>query len=175
MSDMEQSFPVAIVIAVALTACATDLTLRRIPNVLTFGTALAALVYGAVNGGGSGLEVTIAGWCAGALIFMPFFLLGGMGAGDVKLLAAIGAWIGIPAVLWAAIYTSIAGGAVAIVVALMRGYLRTAVSNIGFMTRYWMTVGPRPVAGLTLDSNSSIRLPYAIAIFIGTVMTLWLR
>lgn len=172
---MEQSIPVAIVIAVALTACATDLTLRRIPNVLTFGAALAALVYGAIDSGTSGLIAAMAGWCAGALIFMPFFLLGGMGAGDVKLLAAIGAWIGIPEVLWAAIYTSIAGGAVAVVVALTRGYLRTAVSNIGMMMRYWMTVGLRPVSGVTLESNTSIRLPYAFAIFIGTVMTLWLR
>lgn len=172
---MEQLFPAFIVVAVALTACATDLTLRRIPNVLTCGAALAAVLYGGITGGSSGVISAVAGWCGGALIFMPFFLLGGMGAGDVKLLAAIGAWIGIPDVLWAAIYTSIAGGAVAIVVALARGYLRTAVSNIGMMTRYWMTVGPRPVAGLTLESSTSNRLPYAFAIFIGTAMTLWLR
>jgi prepilin peptidase CpaA len=172
---MTQLLPVFIVIAVALTACATDLTRHRIPNALTFGAALAALLYGGLVAGGSGVMTAIGGWCAGAAVFMPFFLLGGMGAGDVKLLAAIGAWIGVPDVLWAAVYTSIAGGVAAVVVALARGYLRTAFSNIGMMARYWMTVGPRPVAGLTLDSSTSIRLPYAFAIFIGTAVTLWLR
>lgn len=172
---MEHAFPTVIVLAVALVACATDVTTRRIPNVLTFGAALAGLAYGAINSGPAGLLAAIGGWVAGALIFMPFFLLGGMGAGDVKLLAAIGSWIGVPDVLWAAIYTSIAGGVLAVIVSLARGYLGTALSNIRKMVAYWMTVGPRPYAGLTLESGTAVRLPYAVPILIGTVIALWLR
>lgn len=172
---MDYSFATEIVIVVGLIACATDLALRRIPNVLTFGAAIAALVYGAVHGGEAGLVAAVGGWIAGVLIFLPLFVLGGMGAGDVKLLAAIGAWLGLPAVFWIAIYTSIAGGAIAIAVALARGYLRTAVGNIAMMFRYWSVAGPRPVAGLTLDTPTAVRLPYALPIFIGTVIALWLR
>ena|SRR5690348_8437098 len=172
---MEHTFPAIVIIAVASVACVTDVTTRRIPNLLTFGAALAGLAYGVIDGGSAGLFAAIAGWVAGAVIFMPFFLLGGMGAGDVKLLAAIGTWIGVPDVLWAAIYTSIAGGVLAVIVSLARGYLGTALSNIRKMLAYWMTVGPRPYAGVTLESGTAVRLPYAIPIFIGVVITLWLR
>ena len=81
-------------LTIASLACVTDLRTRRIPNVLTFGAALAGLLYQFVSGGIDGLGHAALGWLVGAVIFILPFALGGLGGGDVKLLAALGAWLG---------------------------------------------------------------------------------
>src|SRR5687767_15118310 len=81
-------------ICIAVIAAAWDLATRRIPNILTFGAALAGLAAHAYSGGWSGVGTSLAGWLVGVAFFFPLFMLRGMGAGDVKLLAAIGAWLG---------------------------------------------------------------------------------
>jgi prepilin peptidase CpaA len=98
-----------------------------------------------------------------------------MGAGDVKLLAALGAWVGPREAFWLAIYTSLAGGVMGIVVALARGYLRTAFRNIWTMLVSWFLTGPRPVPSMTLADSKSPRLAYAIPMFVGTMVLIWLR
>jgi len=165
----------AAILGVALIACVTDIKARRIPNVLTLGAAATALVYHTVLGGVDGFQAASLGWLAGAAAFMPFFLLGGMGAGDVKLLAALGAWMGPAGAMWVALYASLAGGAIAIVVALGSGYLRAALANVRGLITFWVLVGPRPMPGMTLERGTGPRLAYAVPIFVGTVVTLWLR
>ncbi len=97
-------------IVVAAFACVTDLRTRKIPNVLTFGGAVAALVTHGVTNGFAGIGFSAAGWAVGLALFFPLFLLRGMGAGDVKLLAALGAWVGPGAAVWLALWSAIAGG-----------------------------------------------------------------
>src|SRR6185436_20859653 len=94
-----------VVLSVAMVACVTDIRSRRIPNVLTFGAAVAAVLFPGATAGTSGLLVALGGWVVGLLLFLPFFALGGMGGGDVKLLAALGAWIGPRDAFMLAIYT----------------------------------------------------------------------
>ena len=107
---------------------------------------------------------------------MPLFLLGGMGAGDVKLLAALGAWLGPAGAFWLAIYASIAGGVMALAVSMRHGYLKTAFGNLAALSRFWFYFGVRPMPGLTLDQPASTpRLAYALPMFVGTVVTLWLQ
>jgi len=146
---------------------------RRIPNALTFGAALAALAYAGVHGGWSGLGTAAAGWFAGAALFFPFFALGGMGAGDVKLLAGLGAWLGPVDSLWVAMFAAMTGGVLGLVVALARGYLSTAFSNVWLMLMHWRVAGLSRVPGVTLNDSKSPRLAYAIPIAIGLVCTLW--
>jgi prepilin peptidase CpaA len=126
-------------------------------------------------GGPSGLGIAAAGWLAGAALFFPFFALGGMGAGDVKLLAALAAWLGPAESVWLAMFAAAAGGVLGLVVALARGYLRAAVSNLWLMLMHWRTQGIGPVPGVTLKDSKSPRLAYAIPITIGVVCTLWRR
>ncbi|HEV8396593.1 MAG TPA: A24 family peptidase [Vicinamibacterales bacterium] len=165
----------AAVLIVGAAACATDLHSRRIPNWLTFGaTALALAVHVAVDGR-AGAQVAMGGWVTGLFLFMPLFLLGGMGAGDVKLLAALGAWLGAPDTVWLAIYASMAGGVIAAVLALRSGYLRTALQNIGGLARFWWLFGVRPMPAMTLEQGSAPRLAYAVPMFLGTLVTLWLH
>ena len=162
-------------IAVAALACLTDLRTRRIPNWLTFGAAAVALAFHAWQGGVSGLLTSAGGWALGVALFLPFFVLRGLGGGDVKLLAALGAWLGPKTVMFVALYSSLAGGVLAILLAAMSGYLGTAPANLKFMVTLWWTTGPRPVEGLTLNSAAAPKLAYALPIFTGLVVTLWLR
>jgi len=118
---------------------------------------------------------SLAGLAVGLALFLPFFLLGGMGAGDVKLLAALGAWLGPGQVFWLAIYASLFGGVLAVVVAVGRGYLTNALQNIGSLFGYWRVAGLRPLPALTLENRAAPRLAYAVPIFLGTAVTLWLR
>ena len=84
----------SVTIVLVVIAAGWDLATRRIPNVLTFGAALAGFFVHGYIAGWSGAESSLAGWAVGVLFFFPMFALGGMGAGDVKLLAAVGAWLG---------------------------------------------------------------------------------
>ena len=102
---------------------------------------------------GRALSLRPPGWAVGAALFLPLFALGGMGAGDVKLLAAIGAWLGPTGALWTGLYGALAGGIMAVVVALARGYASTAMRNLGMLLRTWIITGVQPVDGLTLDND----------------------
>jgi len=168
-------FRAAVVLTIASLAVISDVRGGRISNRLTFGGAIAALAYALFDGGLPGLGTAAAGWLAGAALFFPFFALGGMGAGDVKLLAALGAWLGPMESVWLAMYAAAAGGAVGLIVAVARGYLKTALSNLFLMAMHWRTQGVEPVPGFTLKDTNSPRLAYAIPITIGVVCTLWYR
>ena len=164
-----------VVLGVAMMACVTDIRSRRIPNILTVSAAVAAIGFHVATAGTSGLFFALSGWVVGLLLFLPFFALGGMGGGDVKLLAALGAWVGPGDVFALAVYASIAGGVLGLAVALSRNYLGTALRNIWTMLVSWWLMGPRPVPSMTLADSKAPRLAYAIPMMIGTVVTLWRR
>jgi prepilin peptidase CpaA len=163
------------VIGVALVACVCDVRTRRIPNVLTFGTAIAALAYALFEHGLSGFGWSAAGWLVAVAVFFPFFALGGMGAGDVKLLGALGAWFGALDALHLALYTALAGGLTGALVSYARGHLSTAFWNLWLLLAFWRNAGLRPHPDLTIRTTRGPKLAYAIPIAIGAVTTLWLR
>jgi prepilin peptidase CpaA len=167
--------PHAIALLLGGLACVFDLRTRRIPNPLTFGGAALALGFAVATHGLGGLVTGLEGWAVGFALFVPMFLLGGMGAGDVKLLACLGAWVGPQAALWMGLYAMIAGGVMGIGVALATNYARTAVSNIWMLLQYWRVMGVRPLPELTLERSRGPRLPYAIPIAAGAVAAIWMR
>jgi prepilin peptidase CpaA len=156
-------------------ACISDLRTRRIPNALTMSGAGAALLFHLVTAGWSAAGSSLAGFFVGAILFFPMFALRGMGAGDVKLLAAVGAWLGPGQIAIVALATSIAGGVLAVVVALAYGYLSRALSNLYLLLMHWRVAGVRPLPAVTLEETRGPRLAYAFPIAIGTVVTLWLK
>lgn len=162
-------------IVIAVIAAVWDLKTRRIPNVLTFGAALAAIVVHLWLQGPAGAGWAVAGWLVGVAFFLPFFALGGMGAGDVKLLGALGAWLGPGPVVWVALFSLIAGGIIGLAVALGCGYLTQAFANILWMFQFWRAEGPRPVPEVTLATHRGPRLAYAVPVFTGLMVTLWLQ
>jgi len=164
----------SIAIVVATTAVVWDLSTRRIPNVITFGAALLALIVHGYLGGWSAIGLSLAGWAVGVAFFFPLFALGGMGAGDVKLLGALGAWLGPITVIWVALFAGIAGGVMGVVVAGFSGYLREALRNVWGLLLYWRVAGVQPMPELTLSAPSRApRLAYAVPVLAGLMVTIW--
>ena len=153
-----------IVIAVVLTAAATDLQRRRIPNWLTFGAWLLALpVQMMVHGPAAGASMWALGWLTGFGIFLPVYLLRGMAAGDVKLMAAVGAWLGAHLAMWIALTCFLIGGAWALLLVIVSGKARQLVRNLGGIA-------------LTGQGGPSVgSLPYGVAIAAGTLTMLFAR
>lgn len=160
-------------LAVGCAACFTDVRSRRIPNALTFGAAAAAVIFHTLAPQGTGLVSALTGWFVGALIMFVPFALRGLGGGDVKLIAALGAWLGPANAVWLALYAGIAGFVMSVVVAAYHGYLRTALRNIWFLLQHWAVNGIRPLEEVSLEGSSGPRLAYALPIFAGLVLATW--
>jgi prepilin peptidase CpaA len=165
----------AIVVAVGLAACVTDLRSKRIPNALTFGAAGAALIYAAATAGWAGLGNAVLGWLIGAVALIVPFALRGLGGGDVKLVAALGAWLGPIGAIWVVLYAGVAGGVMAILVAVGTGYFKQALKNVLLLLATWRVSGLRAVSEISLEGSTGPRLAYALPIFAGLVATLWLH
>lgn len=163
------------VFTITLIAAVTDLRCRRIPNALTFTGALLGFLYSSSAQGGAGALASVEGWALGLALWLPFYALGGMGAGDVKLLACVGAWMGPAGVVRVAIYASLAGGALALLVAFRYRYLRRALENIWVLLVSWSAAGIRPIDALTLETSKGPRLAYAIPTLAGILVAIYVR
>ena len=155
------------VLAAALAiAVVVDVRTRRIPNWLT--GALAAAGFGMAFGGGVVTPAQAAlGLLAGLVLMMPGHLIGATGAGDVKLMAAVGAVVGPGLALRAFVFTAVVGGVFAVAVAMRRG--RLAETVYGTTQLVTAPVSSRPAITSTDRAN---RFAYGPAIAIGTLLSL---
>ena len=151
--------------AVVAIACATDIRARRIPNVLTFSTVAVGLVLNSVLFGLDGLRDSASGLGLGLAMLLPLFVLRWMGAGDVKLMAAIGALKGPEFVFYACLWAAVFGGAIALV-----GLLRSRRLGLALAHLYYSRLTPQ--AGGSFMA-AAWRMPYAPAIGLGTLLTLY--
>lgn len=162
---------------VAFGATWFDLRERRLPNALTVGAFATAMVLRIPLG----LEALSAGFLGALLAFglaLPFFLVGGLGGGDVKLLTAVGAFLG-PRNLWFALLVmALVGGVMAVfVIARHRAFgqtaanLRSIVSTVG-RGAFTGWKGEGSEAAVTLDTPGVLTVPYGVAIAVGA-LTSW--
>lgn len=153
----------------------SDVKTGRIPNELVFSGMAVALIYYALNPvRDTGLLWSLQGLGAGLALLLPFYLLRIMGAGDVKLMAMTGAFLGFPDTLWALLATFVAGGVLSIVFALRNGSLRRLVANLARMAHGAALGGG--LRATAADSRMSVgTLPYGVAIAGGTIGYLVLR
>lgn len=165
---------VVLAVLTAAAACVIDVRVRRIPNVLTFGATAVALALRLALGGPTALLDGAAGWLVGLVLLLPFFVLRGLGGGDVKLLAAFGACLGPGVAFWAGMYGMIAGGLFALALALGHGALGRALGNVSLLLTHWRVAGVGPVSGMTLEDSRSLRLAYALPLTCGLLVALWL-
>ena len=157
----------------AAVACVIDVRSARIPNVLTVASLTAAVAAHIFAPAGQGPGAAAGGALTGLAMFFPLFALGGLGGGDVKLMAALGAWLGWRQAVWLALYTAIAGGVLALVWSVAHGYLRQAFANLRALGAFWLVAGVRPLPALSLADGRGPRLPYAVPILAGLVVTIW--
>ena len=179
---------VGLLIALLVIAAWSDLKARRIPNWLVLSGILAGLIANGLLPAGLGLNNTFVpggiGWVAalqgiglGLAALLPLYLLKAMGAGDVKLMGMVGAFLGPVHVQGAILFTLLAGGLIALMLALRFGILRRLLQNIKFILMggmVKMSAGQLPVMD---DLPLSVgKLPYGVAIAIGTFSWLvWQR
>lgn len=156
-------------VVVVLLASLTDLRDRRIPNWLVLPFLVTGLLLSTVRHGWSGLGQSLLGIMAAALVMGLFCYLGGMGMGDLKLCAAIGAWVGPSQLLMALVMTGLAGGVMALCWAVAGGFLLETLRGTGDILSGLGKRGLKPHPDLVLDNPLTRRMPYAPAIAIGTI------
>jgi prepilin peptidase CpaA len=156
-------------LALAASGAVTDIGSRKIPNWLTYGGLLAAIPARFFALGWPGLTTSLIGVIAGGGIFFVLFLLGGMGGGDVKLMAAVGAWAGAEQTVVILIATAIAGGIIGLAYMIFHGKVLRTLANTFELLRHHLTSGLRPHPELNIQEPGTLRIPYALAIAIGTL------
>jgi prepilin peptidase CpaA len=157
-------------IAVSI-ATVWDIRSRRIPNWLVLPFGLAGIAASAVTHGWSGFGQSLLGILLASFLLGGLYWLGGMGMGDVKLCAAIGAWIGPQQLLMALVVMGIVGGLMALIWAACGGFLGHSLSGASDLLFGAGKRGFRPHATLVLSNPSTRKMPYAPAIAIGTVFS----
>lgn len=156
---------VAIVVAGSGTGAVIDLCVRRVPNTLTMSLAAVGVALAAAGLGRGGVGTALAGCLVGLVLMLPGYLLGGTGAGDVKLLAAIGTVLGPVGVLWAFLYMAVAGGVIALLVAAARGRARRTLEKV----KCFVLSRGANVSEIE-DPQADNRFAYAPAIAIGAAL-----
>jgi prepilin peptidase CpaA len=167
---MMYAFSTTLLLVLVVLAAVSDIRTRRIPNVLTVCALFVALALRSFLGGGA-LVDGLQGAGLAMLLMLPLFALGGVGGGDLKLLVAVGAFLGPRDLLVALLVTAVAGGVLALGETIRRGVVLPSLLNTAGLARYFFTFGhsgSRP----TLAAEGSVSVPYGIAIAIGS-LTAW--
>ena len=153
----------------SLVATVVDIRTRRIPNDLTATMAGLGLGLAATGISGVPLWASIAGFAVGLALMLPGHLLGATGAGDVKLMGAVGAIVGPATVVSAFLFTAVAGGVLAVVVAARRRRLKATLAGTGRLLS-----GPGEVREEIRSATAASRFAYGPAIAVGSVLAaLW--
>ncbi|KKM11859.1 hypothetical protein SY88_06670 [Clostridiales bacterium PH28_bin88] len=167
-------------VAVGLTVlvCSvTDLKERRIYNAVVYPSLLAAVVWGVFSNGWDGLAVTGGGALLGAaLLFLPF-IAGGMGAGDVKMMAVVGAWKGALFTAEAVLLGALVGGVLAVLAAARARRLVELGRNvlISLVTLLYFQGKLNPFARISENRGCVLTIPYGVALAMGTVLAWFWR
>ncbi len=159
-------------VGILVVASVTDWQHRKIFNWLTFPAILVGFALSAAMGGLNGLLSSVVAFLIGAVVIgIGWLFTEGMGAGDVKLMAAIGAWLGWPAIMAALLYSTLIGGIASIVAAAAAGNLIKLFRNTYEYFFHLFTPGMKPI--LNKENSAAAPLPYGISIAVGTALSLF--
>ena len=163
--SMEQMFPVILLLGLLGIAVASDLLRHRIPNFLVVLGLVLGLAGQAYKGGISGLSDGALGMLIGFGMFLPLYVLGGMAAGDVKLMAMVGSFMTPHFALWTAFFSLIAGGLCGLLLVLVRGQVQQTLGRYC----YWLMLRARAYLAPATDEVAGKPFPYSVAILLGTL------
>ena len=162
-----------VLMGLLLIAAVSDAKTGRIPNWLVFSGALYALLYNGfvpLHPRDNGMLFALGGLTVGLAALLPAYLFRVMGAGDVKLMAMVGAFLGTWTTVAAVLATLIAGGVFAVGLAIRSGGFVRMLRNVTMMLRGTMLTLATGVGGLTVhDGPSAGKMPYGVAIAAGTI------
>ncbi len=170
-----ENWPVWFVTITLIVAAVIDGLKLKVPNWITFPMILSGWVYSATlspYAGWEGLMYSLVGTVVGLALLLPLYAIGGMGAGDVKLLAGVGAWVWGTVTLYAFAMSAVVGGIIAVVMVL---YKRVWFKH---QSQFWMICNeilsvkdPEKLAAIAAERKPTMMLlPYGIPIAIGTIV-----
>jgi prepilin peptidase CpaA len=122
--------PITVVAAVGLVAAIIDVRMYKVHNLLTIPLAVSGLLFHAITGGVAGLGFSLVGLLIGFASLIVFYALGGVGAGDVKLMTGVGAWLGGWLTINVIVMAGIAAGLYSLVLILSCGGVRHVITNL---------------------------------------------
>lgn len=169
---MPHALQTSLLVALIVTAVGTDLRYRRIPNALT----LTGVAFGLGTRAFMGGEPFLSGLAGAAIalgLCIPLVLAGGLGGGDAKLLAAVGAFIGLEGLPVALAVTAIAGGVMAIAAAIREGALRKTLARTVDLAGAALGRSPKERVR-TLATPGALAIPYGVAIGMGALAGWWM-
>ena len=132
------NWPIKLVSAILILAAWIDGKELKVPNWITFPMVLSCLVYSATIG--DGISAGLLGICCGLLCLLPLYSVGGMGAGDVKLMAGIGAWVGWEITFYSFCVSVIVGAVMAVIMVASRGAWKKHYEQFLMILSEWSVI-----------------------------------
>jgi prepilin peptidase CpaA len=172
--SLADNWPIWVVTLTLVVAAVIDGLKLKVPNWITFPMIISGWIYSATlssYAGWEGLMYSLAGTVVGLALLMPAYAIGGMGAGDVKLLAGVGAWVWGTNTLYAFAVSAIIGGIIAVLMVLSRRKWYKHKAQFWMIANEILTVkDPEKLAAIAAERKPSMMLlPYGIPIAIGTI------
>lgn len=124
------TIPAAVVLATSFIAALTDVARFKVYNVLTYPVLLSGLAYHALTGGSAGFTNSMTGILFGFGVLLLPYMLGALGAGDLKFVAAIGAWMGMAEMFWVLVLGALANGVYSLIVVVRHKRYRQVVADL---------------------------------------------
>jgi prepilin peptidase CpaA len=168
--------PLLVVIVATTVAGVIDIRRFRVPNAVTLPLFLSGILYHTILSGWEGLLLSGLGAVFGLGVLLIPYMLGGMGSGDVKLLAGVGAWLGIPTTIYVFVIAAFAAGAHALVIGARHGGMRRAASAAVIVMLQIRNIGRHLVPTERIESVSESPerrkhlVPFAAMIAVGVIV-----
>lgn len=164
-----ENWPIKVVSAILILAAWIDGKELKVPNWITFPMVISGLIYSAFLGDGIGAGML--GMCCGLACLLPLYAVGGMGAGDVKLMAGIGAWVGWQITFYSFCVSVVVGAIMAVLMVAYRGDWKKHYEQFLMILSEWSIIkNPYKLSEIAAERKSQMYLlPYGIPICIGTI------
>lgn len=164
-------FPIVFLSVILIIAAIGDLRFRKIPNWLTFSTIIVGIIYHTYTKGCQGFLFSLMGVFLGLAFLMVFYFMGGTGAGDVKLMGAVGGLLGPMGVFTAFLFTALLGGIYSIVVLILHGGFKDIVKRYGMM--FSTFIFTKKMTYIPPDNKEKMPiLCYGVVIALGTLISI---
>ncbi|MGA1839217.1 MAG: prepilin peptidase [bacterium] len=168
---LKEIFPIIFLSVILLIAAIGDLRTRRIPNWLTFSTIIVGIIYHSYRNGSQGFLFSLKGVFLGFAFLMVFYFMGGMGAGDVKLMGGVGGLLGPKGVFTAFLFTALLGGIYSVVLIISQGGFKDIVKRYRMMIKTFILTNRMAYIPPENREKKPV-LCYGVVIALGTLLTI---